>query len=186
MQIGVGTKDQRGEASLAAEEQIRGCHPPALSRVSYLGQCSQYNNLDHQSRGSGSQISNNLVDLKNLESSNKQPIKFWHDDHNDNDHPIPASPPWTLSSGLLADQFSNMSTKTGNMEHLKTVKSLWVCDFKHWSSQEWWWQQKSFPLRYIFWNAGGLGWSIGKLEYLTSGSHWHRCGLIVILKIFCI
>ena len=28
--------------------------------------------------------------------------------------------------------------------------------------------------RYIFWNAGGLGWSIGKLEYLTSGSHWHR------------
>ena len=31
-----------------------------------------------------------------------------------------------------------------------------------------------FSLRYIFWNAGGLGWSIGKLEYLTSGSHWHR------------
>ena len=125
MQIGVGTKDQRGEASLAAEEQIRGCHPPALSRVSYLGQCSQYNNLDHKSRGSGSQISNNLVNLKNLESSNKQPIKFWHDDHIDNDHPIPASPPWTLSSGLLADQFSNMSTKTGKtMGHLKTVKSV--------------------------------------------------------------
>ena len=28
--------------------------------------------------------------------------------------------------------------------------------------------------RYIFWNAGGLGWSIGKKAYLTSGSHWHR------------
>ena len=28
--------------------------------------------------------------------------------------------------------------------------------------------------RYIFWNAHGLGWSIGKQEYLTSGSHWHR------------
>lgn len=28
--------------------------------------------------------------------------------------------------------------------------------------------------RYIFWNAGGLGWSIGKQEYLASGSHWHR------------
>ncbi len=28
--------------------------------------------------------------------------------------------------------------------------------------------------RYLFWNAGGLGWSIGKLEYLASGSHWHR------------
>ena len=28
--------------------------------------------------------------------------------------------------------------------------------------------------RFIFWNAGGLGWSIGKREYLTSGSHWHR------------
>ena len=28
--------------------------------------------------------------------------------------------------------------------------------------------------RYIFWNAGGLGWSIGKKEYLTTGSHWHR------------
>ena len=28
--------------------------------------------------------------------------------------------------------------------------------------------------RYIFWNAGGLGWSIGKKEYLATGSHWHR------------
>ena len=28
--------------------------------------------------------------------------------------------------------------------------------------------------RYIFWNAGGLGWSIGKKDYLTTGSHWHR------------
>ena len=28
--------------------------------------------------------------------------------------------------------------------------------------------------RYIFWNAGGLGWSIGKRAYLSSGSHWHR------------
>ena len=66
-----------------------------------------------------------MVNLKNLESSNKQPIIFRHDDHIDNDHPIPASPPWTLSSGLQADQFSNMSTKTGKtMEHLKTVKSV--------------------------------------------------------------
>ncbi|TRY75710.1 hypothetical protein TCAL_01259 [Tigriopus californicus] len=31
--------------------------------------------------------------------------------------------------------------------------------------------------RYIFWNAGGLGWSIGKRDYLTTGSHWHRSGL---------
>ena len=28
--------------------------------------------------------------------------------------------------------------------------------------------------RVIFWNAGGLGWSIGKHEYLDSGSHWQR------------
>ena len=29
-------------------------------------------------------------------------------------------------------------------------------------------------LRYIFWNKGGFGWSIGKKAYLMSGSHWHR------------
>ena len=29
----------------------------------------------------------------------------------------------------------------------------------------------------LFWNSGGLGWSIGKSDYLTSGSHWHRSGL---------
>ena len=28
--------------------------------------------------------------------------------------------------------------------------------------------------RYIFWNKGGFGWSIGKKAYLMSGSHWHR------------
>ena len=33
-----------------------------------------------------------------------------------------------------------------------------------------------FP-RVIFWNAGGLGWSIGKTAYLSSGSYWHRSGL---------
>ena len=31
--------------------------------------------------------------------------------------------------------------------------------------------------RVIFWNAGGLGWSIGKTAYLKTGSHWHRSGL---------
>ena len=31
--------------------------------------------------------------------------------------------------------------------------------------------------RVLFWNSGGLGWSIGKSEYLSSGSHWHRSGL---------
>jgi len=31
--------------------------------------------------------------------------------------------------------------------------------------------------RFIFWNAGGLGWCIGKAAYLTSGSHWHRSNL---------
>ena len=31
--------------------------------------------------------------------------------------------------------------------------------------------------RYIFWNAGGLGWSIGKKAYLKTGSHWHRSKL---------
>ena len=31
--------------------------------------------------------------------------------------------------------------------------------------------------RFIFWNAHGLGWSIGKEEYLKSGSHWHRSKL---------
>ena len=35
MQIGVGTKDQRGEASLAAEEQIRGL-PPARAQPGFL------------------------------------------------------------------------------------------------------------------------------------------------------
>ena len=28
--------------------------------------------------------------------------------------------------------------------------------------------------RFIFWNAGGLGWSIGKREYLQTGTHWHK------------
>lgn len=32
--------------------------------------------------------------------------------------------------------------------------------------------------RYIFWNAGGLGWSIGKREYLKSGTHWHKSNAI--------
>ena len=31
-----------------------------------------------------------------------------------------------------------------------------------------------YYFRYIFWNAGGLGWSIGKREYLKSGTHWHK------------
>ena len=31
--------------------------------------------------------------------------------------------------------------------------------------------------RFIFWNKGGLGWSIGKKAYLSSGSHWHWSGL---------
>ena len=31
--------------------------------------------------------------------------------------------------------------------------------------------------RVIFWNTGGLGWSIGKSDYLESGNHWHRSGL---------
>jgi len=31
--------------------------------------------------------------------------------------------------------------------------------------------------RVIFWNAGGLGWSIGKKAYLITGSHWHKSGL---------
>ena len=29
----------------------------------------------------------------------------------------------------------------------------------------------------IFWNTGGLGWSIGKTAYLVSGSYWHSSGL---------
>ena len=28
--------------------------------------------------------------------------------------------------------------------------------------------------RFIFWNTGGLGWSIGKEEYLKDGRHWHK------------
>ena len=28
--------------------------------------------------------------------------------------------------------------------------------------------------RFIFWNTGGLGWSIGKEEYLVDGRHWHK------------
>ena len=30
--------------------------------------------------------------------------------------------------------------------------------------------------RVLFWNAGGLGWSIGKAEYLQDGTHWHTSG----------
>lgn len=30
--------------------------------------------------------------------------------------------------------------------------------------------------RVLFWNAGGLGWSIGKTEYLQDGTHWHTSG----------
>ena len=33
-------------------------------------------------------------------------------------------------------------------------------------------------LRYIFWNKGGFGWSIGKKAYLMSGSHWHRSKIV--------
>ena len=36
----------------------------------------------------------------------------------------------------------------------------------------------NFCCRYIFWNAGGLGWSIGKLEYLEDGRHWHKSRFI--------
>ena len=36
--------------------------------------------------------------------------------------------------------------------------------------------------RFVFWNAHGLGWSIGKEEYLTSGSHWHRSKFKTKLK----
>ena len=28
--------------------------------------------------------------------------------------------------------------------------------------------------RFIFWNTAGLGWSIGKQEYLVDGRHWHK------------
>ena len=28
--------------------------------------------------------------------------------------------------------------------------------------------------RFIFWNTAGLGWSIGKQEYLVDGRHWHQ------------
>ena len=31
--------------------------------------------------------------------------------------------------------------------------------------------------RVLFWNTGGLGWSIGKADYLKSGNHWHRSAL---------
>ena len=31
--------------------------------------------------------------------------------------------------------------------------------------------------RVLFWNSGGLGWSIGKANYLESGNHWHRSSL---------
>ena len=37
--------------------------------------------------------------------------------------------------------------------------------------------------RFIFWNAHGLGWSIGKEEYLKSGSHWHRSKCLALCKI---
>ena len=40
--------------------------------------------------------------------------------------------------------------------------------------------------RYIFWNAGGLGWSIGKKDYLKSGSHWHRSKVFFVKSgLFC-
>lgn len=30
--------------------------------------------------------------------------------------------------------------------------------------------------RLIFWNSAGLGWSIGKSQYLKTGSYWHKSG----------
>ena len=30
--------------------------------------------------------------------------------------------------------------------------------------------------RVVFWNSAGIGWSIGKSEYLKSGSYWHKSG----------
>ena len=28
----------------------------------------------------------------------------------------------------------------------------------------------------IFWNANGVGWSIGKAEFLKTGAYWHNSG----------
>ena len=30
--------------------------------------------------------------------------------------------------------------------------------------------------RLIFWNANGVGWSIGKAEFLKTGAYWHNSG----------
>ncbi|XP_023348017.1 uncharacterized protein LOC111716763 isoform X2 [Eurytemora carolleeae] len=51
-----------------------------------------------------------------------------------------------------------------------------VDDFVDWAPARFVYKHTSKD-RYIFWNAGGLGWSIGKKDYLKSGSHWHRSGL---------
>ena len=40
----------------------------------------------------------------------------------------------------------------------------------------------SFLFRYIFWNAAGLGWSIGKKEYLEDGRHWHKSKKIIWIE----
>ena len=59
--------------------------------------------------------------------------------------------------------------------------------YKHTEKDRWGWGMfnaysgKKFAIfccRYIFWNAGGLGWSIGKLEYLEDGRHWHKSRFI--------
>ena len=54
-----------------------------------------------------------------------------------------------------------------NGEYVETeVRVSWAPDrpvFKH--------KDKD---RFIFWNTAGLGWSIGKQEYLVDGRHWHK------------
>lgn len=41
--------------------------------------------------------------------------------------------------------------------------------------------------RYIFWNKGGFGWSIGKMAYLVTGSHWHKSQCFNFLhNVYCL
>ncbi|XP_023348021.1 uncharacterized protein LOC111716763 isoform X6 [Eurytemora carolleeae] len=83
------------------------------------------------------------------------------------------------------DLFTNLNRESPSCPSLSVGKADYadcngeyeiVDDFVDWAPARFVYKHTSKD-RYIFWNAGGLGWSIGKKDYLKSGSHWHRSGL---------
>ena len=66
----------------------------------------------------------------------------------------------------LTVQNAEYADCNGDYEETRAVRVSWAPErpvFRH--------KERD---RFIFWNTGGLGWSIGKEEYLVDGRHWHK------------